>query len=271
MATEATSDGDQRIAVDGFQIRYRRRGSGPPVVLLHGFFGDHRVWRRQFELADQFTVVAWDAPGCGGSTVPPPTFRMADYADLLASFIERLGLERPHLVGNSFGGTLALEFAIRYPGLARSMVVADSYAGWSGSFSPDVVAQRLAASLPDLELPADQVATKWLPGFVTPSAPAGVRDELRAIIADFNATGMGTMIRALAEADVRAGLPRISIPTLLIWGYQDVRSPLSVAEDLRMAITGSRLVVIDGAGHLSHAEAPERFNGEVRQFLGLLA
>jgi pimeloyl-ACP methyl ester carboxylesterase len=246
-------------------------GDGPPIVLLHGFFGDHRVWRHQFEFADRYTVVAWDAPGCGGSSAPPPTFRMADYADALAAFLRSLGLEQPHLVGNSFGGTLALELAIRHPGLARSLVVADSYAGWSGSFPPEVVARRLSASLPDLGLPADQVADKWLPGFVTPSASAVVKDGLRAIIADFNPAGMRVMIRTLAEADLRDGLPQLGIPTLLIWGGEDVRSPLSVAHDLHARIAGSRLVVIDGVGHLSHAEAPDRFNGELRSFLGSLA
>jgi pimeloyl-ACP methyl ester carboxylesterase len=255
------------IEVDGLQIAYRIDGQGPPVVFLHGFFGDHRVWRRQFELADEYTVVAWDAPGCGSSSVPQPYFRMADYADTLAAFTSRLGLARPHLVGNSFGGTLALELAIRHPGLPRSVVAADSYAGWSGSFPAEVVAQRLAASLPDLELPAEQVAAKWLPGFLTASAPASAKDELRAIIADFKTEGMRVMIRALAEADLRDALPQLTLPTLLIWGDRDVRSPVSVANDLQARIAGSRLVVIQGAGHLSHQEAPQRFNTEVRSFL----
>jgi pimeloyl-ACP methyl ester carboxylesterase len=271
MSIDALGETSQQIGVDGLQIGFRMEGSGPPVVLLHGFFGDHRVWRRQFELADHYTVVAWDAPGCGVSSSPQPTFQMAEYADLLAAFIRALGLVQPNLVGNSFGGTLALEVAIRHPELARSVVVVDGYAGWSGSFSPEVVAQRLAGCLPDLQLPADQVAEKWLPGFVTASAVQAVKDDLSSIIVDFRPDGMRPMIRALAEADLRAGLPRVDIPTLLIWGGQDVRSPLFVAEDLQAQIAGSRLVVIDGVGHLSQAEAPERFNDELRRFLESLA
>jgi pimeloyl-ACP methyl ester carboxylesterase len=258
----------QHVEVDGLRIAYQREGQGPPVVFLHGFFGDHRVWRRQFELADEFTVVAWDAPGCGGSSVPPPTFRMAEYADSLARFIQALGLERPHLVGNSFGGTLALELAIRHPSIPKSLVAADSYAGWSGSFSPEVVAQRLSQSLSDLDLPTERVVSTWVvPGFVTASAPASVVEELGTIVADFDREGMRVMIRALAEADLREGLPGIPVPTLLVWGDQDVRSPLSVAHDLQTRIPGSRLVVLGGAGHLSHVEAPERFNAELRTFL----
>jgi len=256
-----------QVEVDGLRIAFRMEGQGPPVVFLHGFFGDHRVWLHQLELADEYTVVAWDAPGCGGSSVPPPTFAMPEYADTLLRFIQALGLERPHLVGNSFGGTLALALGVRDPTLPRSLVSADSYAGWSGSFPPEIVTQRLSQSLPDLELPVEQVVAKWMPGFVTTSAPASVVAELGAIISDFDPNGMRVMIRALAEADLRDALPRITVPTLLIWGEEDTRSPLTVAQDLQALIPGSRLVVIVGAGHLSHMEAPERFNAEVRSFL----
>ena len=257
----------RQVVVDGLSIAYRMEGQGQPVVLLHGFFGDHRVWRRQFVLADECTVVAWDAPGCGRSSVPLPTFRMGEYADTLATFIQTLGLERPHVVGNSFGGTLALELAVRHPTVPRSLVVADGYAGWSGSFPPQVVAERLDQSLSDLALPPEQVAARWMPGFVTSAAPVSLTDELAAIISGFDADGMRVMIRALAQADLRDALPHITVPTLLVWGERDVRSPLTVAENLHERIPGSRLVVIPEAGHLSHAEAPERFNTEVRGFL----
>jgi pimeloyl-ACP methyl ester carboxylesterase len=257
------------LEIDGLRIAYWTEGHGPPVVFLHGFFGDHRVWLPQRELADEYTLVAWDAPGCGGSSLPPPTFRMDDYADTLATFIKALGLDRPHVVGNSFGATLALTLAIRYPAVPRTLVPADGYAGWSGSFPPEVVAQRLSQSLPDLELPTEQVVAKWIPGFVTGAAPPLVTDELGSIIADFNPDGMRVMIRALAEADVREALPGLAVPTLLVWGGQDVRSPLAVADDLHSLIPASQLVVIPGVGHLSHFEAPDRFNAELRRFLGL--
>jgi pimeloyl-ACP methyl ester carboxylesterase len=258
----------QRIEVNGIRIAYRREGEGPPIFLLHGFFGDHRVWRRQFELADAYTVVAWDAPGCGASSVPPRTFRMADYADTLATFIRALDLEHPHVVGNSFGATLALELAARHPAIPSSLVPADGYAGWGGSFPPGVVAQRLSQSLSDLELPPEQIVAKWIPGFVTASAPQSVVEELASIISDFDPRGMRVMIRALAEADLRDELRRVAVPTLLIWGELDERSPLAVADDLSSRIAGSRLVVLEGVGHLSHVEAPERFNDEVRSFIG---
>ncbi|MFL5778246.1 MAG: alpha/beta fold hydrolase [Chloroflexota bacterium] len=228
----ARDDAVRRVGIDGLHIAYQRAGEGRPVVLLHGFFGDHRVWRRQFELADDWTVVAWDAPGCGGSSSPPATFQIAEYADLLAEFIASLGLDRPHVVGNSFGGALALELAARHPSIPASLVVNGGYAGWSGSFPPEAVAERLRRSLPDLDLPPEEVVSRWMPGFVTSSAPPSVVHDLGRIISDFRPDGMRVMIRALAEADLRAGLPRVTLPTLLVWGEEDIRSPLAVAEDI---------------------------------------
>jgi pimeloyl-ACP methyl ester carboxylesterase len=250
----------------GLRIAYERKGSGWPIVFLHGFFGDHRVWRRQRELADHYSFVAWDAPGCGASSMPPDGLRMPEYADLLAEFIGRLDLAQPHLVGNSFGGTLALQLASRHPEVVRSVVGIDTYAGWSGSFSPAIVAQRLEASMPDLELPPDEVAAKWITGFVTPDAPEPIKDELRSIIADFKPRGMRPMIEALAQADLRKELRDLHLPTLLIWGAQDVRSPITVAQDLHGQLESSRLVIFEGAGHLAQVEAAERLNAELRSF-----
>src|SRR5215831_4090170 len=198
------------VQVDGLRIVYERLGDGPAVVLLHGFFCDRRVWRGQRELARDHTLVAWDAPGCGRSAIPPQGFRMHEYASVLADFIARIGLERPHLVGNSFGGTLALQVAIEHPGIAGSVVGIGTYAGWSGSFPAEVVAQRLSQSVPDLDLAPDEVASKWLPGFVTPAAPEFLKRELHEIIAGFKPAEMRPMIRALAEADLSDSLADVN-------------------------------------------------------------
>src|SRR6266542_971207 len=95
----------EQIEVDGLEIAYRRKGEGPPIVLLHGGLGlDSREWRHQLRgLSDEFTVVAWDMPGCGGSDDPPEYFGTRDYADCLASFISLLGLERPTSSASRWG------------------------------------------------------------------------------------------------------------------------------------------------------------------------
>src|SRR5512147_279837 len=103
--------GLMRTNVNGHAIAYRCAGQGPPLVLLHGFTLDSRIWRRQLEdLSDQFMVVAWDAPGAGASSDPPNPFTMADWADCLAGFLGVMGIERAHILGMSWGGVLAQEF-----------------------------------------------------------------------------------------------------------------------------------------------------------------
>jgi len=117
------------IQVRGRKIAYRRAGGGRPLVLLHGAWSDGREWQSQLaELSDEFDVIAWDVPGCGGSDDPPPTIGMAGYADAVADLLTALDLGQVHLCGLSFGGGLALAVYQRHPRLVRSLVLASAYA-----------------------------------------------------------------------------------------------------------------------------------------------
>lgn len=258
-----------QIQVDGLRIAFERAGQGPPLVLLHGGLSDSREWRRQLDdLSDEFTVVAWDAPGCGQSSDPPETFRLPEYADCLAAFINAFGLGRPHVLGLSFGAGLALELYRRHPTIPVTLVLASAYAGWAGSLPPEIVEQRLQRALQEAELPPETFVRGYLDGLLMESVPAELVEELVAIMSDVRPTGMRVMAHAFAEADLRDVLPRIEVPTLLLYGDADQRSLLNVAEDLHAKIPTSRLVVMPGVGHQSNMEAPERFNTEVRGFLG---
>jgi pimeloyl-ACP methyl ester carboxylesterase len=259
----------EEIDVEGLRITYRRAGEGPPLFLLHGGPTNGREWRAQLDgLSDMFTVVAWDMPGAGGSADPPDHFRPGDYADCLAAFIDRLELRHPHMLGLSFGSGLAVELYRRHPEIPRSLVLASAYAGWSGSLPPEVVAQRKAQMSRMIELPADAWAREWLPTLLTPGVPPEVVDELTKILIEFHPAGQRSLLSAgWAEHDVRDVLPRMSVPTLLLYGEQDVRSPAAVAEAMHTQIAGSRLVFMPGVGHMGNLESPELFNAEVRDFL----
>ena len=258
----------EQVEIRGLGIAFERVGSGPPLVLLHGGLSDGREWRGQLDgLADEYTVVAWDAPGCGRSSDPPDSFRMPDYADCLASFIDALDLGRPHVLGLSWGGTLALELYRRWPRLPRTLLLASAYAGWAGSLPEDVVGERLDGMLRELERPPEQFVRGFIPSLLTEHAPAEMIDDLVAIMSDFHPSGCRPMLHAMAEADLSDVLPRIDVPTLLLYGDADVRSPLHVAEELRDQIPDSTLVVIPGVGHQSNIEAAGLFNTAVQDFL----
>lgn len=255
------------VNIGGLRIAFQRKGKGSPLVLLHGGLSDSRMWRRQLdELSDEFTVVAWDAPGCGRSADPPETFRLPDFADCLAAFIEEIGLVKPHILGLSFGAGLALELYHRYPAIPRSLILASAYAGWSGSLPSDVVEQRLQQGLKQSELPPEQVVKMWIPTLFVKSVSNKVIEETAAIMSEFHPVGMRTMLLSFAEADLRDMLPTIKVPTLLLYGEADQRSPLNVAENLHAEIPTSRLVIIPAVGHEISLEAPEIFNAEVRSF-----
>jgi pimeloyl-ACP methyl ester carboxylesterase len=262
-------DGMDQVEVAGLRVAYRRAGQGAPLVLLHGGLADSREWRRQLEgLADEFTVVAWDAPGCGGSSDPPAAWRLGDYADCLAGLIHALELGRPHVGGLSWGGGLALELYRRHPQVPRSLVLASAYAGWAGSLPPEVVAERLERALREAELPPQQWVPGWLPGLFSDAVAAAVVQEALAMMLEVRPAGMRPMLQGFAEADLREVLPRIQVPTLLLYGDADRRSPPEVvARDLHAKVPGSRLVVLPGVGHQWDMEAPDRFNAEVRSFL----
>ena len=99
-----------RIKIGQHSVAYRSAGDGPPLMLLHGFLCDSRVWRRELEsLSDVFTVVAWDAPGAGESSHLSDPFTITDWAVCLAAFLDAVGIERAHVLGLSWGGLLAQE------------------------------------------------------------------------------------------------------------------------------------------------------------------
>jgi pimeloyl-ACP methyl ester carboxylesterase len=248
-------------------VAYRRAGSGSALVLLHGFTQDSRIWRPQLEgMSDEFSVIAWDAPGAGGSDDPFEPFGIEDWASDLAGFLDALEIGRAHVVGLSWGGLLAQELYRRAPTVVRSLVLADTYAGWKGSLPDAVADERLAACLRESLLPPSEFVARYLPGMFSDAVTPEIGDELGAIMAEFHPAGFRMMASALAEADTRDLLPLIQAPTLLIWGDEDARSPLSVLRQFAGAIPGAQATVLRGAGHVSNLERPHEFDAAVRAF-----
>jgi pimeloyl-ACP methyl ester carboxylesterase len=257
-----------RVRVGDLSISYRSEGDGPPLVLLHGFLCDSRVWRRQLDqLSDAFRVVAWDAPGAGSSSDPPESFSLTDWARALAGFLDAVGIERAHVLGLSWGGMLAQELYRLFPARVDRLILADTYAGWKGSLSEATAEQRRARCDRDASRPPEEVVHDWVPVEFFADATSELANEMAAVVADFHPLGFRLMAGSLADTDTTALLPTIAVPTLLLWGDSDLRSPLSVAERFHAAIPGSELAVIPGAGHVSNMEKPDEFNDRVRGFL----
>jgi pimeloyl-ACP methyl ester carboxylesterase len=254
------------VRLDGLRIAYERVGEGPPLVFVHGAAEDGRMWRPQLAaLPDEFTVVAWDEPGAGRSSDVPADFGLADYANCLAALIEALALGPAHVAGLSWGGTVVQELYRRHPGLVATLILVDTYAGWRGSLPEQEVRARVAGARQMLAAPAAEF-DPTVPGLFAGDPPAEFVPLLEQIAAAARRESLGTQLSVMAETDQRDLLPRIAVPTLLIWGELDARSPLSVAHQFQQAIPDPTLVVIPRSGHVSNLEQPEQFNEAVRQF-----
>lgn len=259
----------EHVDVDGTRVAFRRAGTGPPLLLLHGAVCDSRVWRTQLEtLSDTFTVIAWDAPGCGGSSDPPESWRMSSFASCLVSFINEIGIWRPHVLGHSWGTSLALKLYGQHPSVPKTLLLVGAYAGWAGSLPADEVDKRLQFALDTADRLPGGFEPASMPGLFSDAMPADRARELATIMAEIRPTGTRVMAHALAEADLRDVLPKIQIPTLLLYGDADERSPLAVASDLHDKIDSSTLVVMPGLGHESFLESADTFDAEVRAFVG---
>lgn len=254
------------VRSNGLELAYDRVGEGPLLVLVHGAAADSRMWRPQLTaLADEFAVVAWDEPGAGRSSDVPADFTLADYANCLAILIEALDLGPAHVAGLSWGGTVALELYRHHPELVATLILIDTYAGWKGSLSAEEVRARVEGVRHMLSAPADEFDPTF-PGLFAGDPPAELVPMLDEMAAAVRPDSMRTAFPEMAQADQRDLLPDIAVPTLLIWGELDARSPLTVASQFEEAIPDAKLVVIPGAGHMSNLEQPEPFNDAVREF-----
>lgn len=258
----------EHVEIEGLRIAFRRAGEGPCLLLLHGAVCDSRVWRREIELfRDEFTVVAWDTPGCGASSDPPQHYRMQHFASCLAGFVDALGLAPAHVLGHSWGSSLALELYRQRPDVVRSLVLVGAYAGWKGSLPAKEVERRLRFALGAAASAPGAFDPESMPGLFSDALPVDRAAELKAIMSEIRPVGTAVMAHALAEADLRDVLPGIAVPTMLVHGDRDERSPIDVARELHASIPASKLVVMAGLGHECFLESANEFAAEVRAFL----
>ena len=260
------------VAVHGLRVAFRRRGQGKPVVLLHGGMSDSREWHAALaDLGRDHDVIALDALGSGGSADPPEGFGIRDHADLLAGALTALGVPAAHVVGLSLGSIFALALYHEHPEMVRSMVLEGAYAGWAGSLPSDEVDARIRMVLATLERPVEEWGPPFLATVFGDRVPPAVVEESMALLRDVRPEASRRLVLTFGRADLRAVLPTITVPVLLVYGQLDQRAPRAVAEQMHAGIPGSALVVVPGVGHAVHLEAPPLFNSLVREFVGSVA
>jgi pimeloyl-ACP methyl ester carboxylesterase len=246
------------LQIDGLSVRYQTSGQGPDVLLLHGWGGAIESLTPVLnDLQRSHTVYAFDLPGFGESSLPPSAWGSTEYAQLTLKLMDLLQLDRPHLIGHSFGGQVSLRLAATFPGRIGKLVLVGS----AGIRTRPRLAIRLRRVVARLG--------KWL------AAHGGrIGERLRAKIyrrvqsQDYANAGplRPTLVKVLNE-DLTPLLPLVKAPTLLVWGKQDRDVPLTAARVMARLIPCAQLVVFENAGHFAYLDHFDRFRLLVGRFL----
>ncbi|MEA2132318.1 MAG: hypothetical protein QOC68_227 [Solirubrobacteraceae bacterium] len=268
-----------RIRLDGREVNYVDAGQGPALVLLHGLGASWQSWLENIpEFARDHRVVAMDLPGFGCSEMPSEDISIEYYANWTFRLLDELGIDAGAVVGNSMGGFVAAEMAIRRPERVQRLAVVSAAVFWQTyrRAQPLVQLARMSDAIVARALTrvTDDVATRprlrsWA------LATAGFRyphlidkDLAHEMVRSARRTdGFLPALEALADFPLEEELPKISCPALIVWGAHDTLVPVKDAKRMEELIPDSRRVVFERTGHVAMLERPERFNRLLREFL----
>lgn len=270
------------VRLNGHDLHFVHAGDGPPLVFLHGVLGSHRVWAHlAAEMSESHHVIAPDLFGHGGSAKPLADYSLGGHAGVVRDLLDNLGVRDVTLVGHSLGGGIAMEFTYLFPERVRGLVLVAS-----GGLGREVNMLLRAPTLPGAELLLPLMAS----GFARRQGNALARGlRMIGVKGSTDVAEAWHGFEQLADSDSRRAflstirsvvgpdgqrvsavglLPRLQIPTLLVWGDKDRMIPLSHAREAVEQLPDARLVVFEGAGHFPHLDQPERFADLMRGFTG---
>src|SRR4051794_31705702 len=272
----------RHIDLHGQQVGYRMAGEGPAVVLVHGLAGSSTTWRPVMPaLAERYTVIAPDLLGHGRSAKPRGDYSLGAYASGIRDLLLALGHDRATVVGHSLGGGVAMQFSYQFPERTERLALISS-----GGLGEEVHALLRAAPLPGSEIVLPLLASRPLLDAGEWVGRALGRAGLRV---GPDVAEMARGYASLADRDARAafvhtlrgiidpGGQRVSardrlylaseVPTQIIWGDRDPILPVQHGRDAQALIPGSRMEVIEGAGHFPMLDDPRRFSSILADFI----
>ncbi len=246
---------------------------GLPLVFLHGLGGDAEQWRPQLDaFSGRYRAIAWDMPGYGDSA-PLETMTFPALADAVATLLDRLSIERAHLVGHAIGGMAAQAFAQKHPHRLRSLTLVATNAAFGqrpqGEVDEDWRQRFIEQQLAPLDRGASlaELAPKIVKGLVGEQAdPKGLEQAILSMAA-LPESGYRAAINCLTSFDQEADLAGIETPTLLVAGERDPIVPPALMQGMADLIPGAHLEILPGCGHLINLEQPAAFNRILDGFL----
>ncbi len=270
------------IELDAATVHYRDEGSGPVLLLLHGFGSSLHTWDDwAAELAGDFRLVRLDLPGFGltGPFVhrqnhvgarSPRDYRAEGYVELLDAFLDRFGVESCHVAGNSMGGFFAWRYALHNPARVEKLVLIDAsgYPDMPGGSTVRVARLPVLKTLMQSFTPRFLFARALREAYADDSkiAPGLVDRHFRLAL---RAGNRQALVDRLASGEVlhAESIPQVRQPALILWGEEDIWIPVRFAHRFHADLPDSELILYPGVGHVPQEEAPERSAGDARAFL----
>src|SRR5215217_2678214 len=253
-----------KVTVNGLQLYYESEGDGEPVVLIPGFAAGRWIWFKQTaDLSRNFRVIIFDPRGVSASDKPEGSQTIGLLADDVAHLLQTIGIENAHIVGASFGGFVAQEFALKYPSMTRKLVLCCTSFGGPSHVVPAPETLAALASTKGLNS-EERMRANLLLAFT----PEYVRSQVAEIdqIVHLRATNdvpehiYMSQLQAAMSFNAESRLAGIESPTLVLSGDADIIVPVQNSRNLAAKIPGAQLQIIEGGSHIFFIEQAPEFN-----------
>lgn len=254
--------------LDGLELRYTDTGAGEPVLLVHGLGSDHTIWAVLAPLLPgSWRVVIPDLRGHGLSAKPEGPYSVELFAGDLWGLLQSLRIDRAHVIGHSLGGAVALRLALDHPGAVRSLTVISGFCGVDDRLRDLFQGLLVTAQAGGYGAFFDRaLELANTPEFVAANAVM-LAAAKEVMVRNASLSALVATLHACMKVDLTAQLPRVSVPTLVLAGAQDVFTGVSAAQAIADAVPGARTAVIAGAGHNVPVEKPRETYAELQRFL----
>jgi len=256
-----------KINANGIDINYVIEGDGPWLTMSHSLACNLHMWDEEARrLSKRYRVLRYDTRGHGASSAPAGAYSLDMLADDLHGLLQALGVRSTHFVGLSLGGMIGQTFALKYPGIFKSLALCDTTSRYPAEAGPMWVDRIKTVEAGGVEPLVEMTMSRFFSEPFRHARPEVV-ENIAAMMRATSAPGYLGCCHAIPKINLTSRLKEIRCPTVIIVGKEDPGTPVAMAEEIHQAMPGSRLVVIPAAAHLANLEQPDAFNQALAQFL----